>query len=578
MPKLLLLLLLLTPLSFAAQYQSRELAPPSADDIQAGTLSIEQLESQLDKSNNDYQKASTARFLARHYLQEKRYGKAIIYYKKTLEGEGLSPYAKQDVLAELAQAYYLNKQYHDSINSLKQRSELGGKEEAHYVLIQALNYHFLSQAQRAISSAEQAQQLEPRPSAEFLQQLLMIYYNHGAFEQALQVQKQYLQLKPWDARAWKHLTNIYLQQKDYKNAASSLSLALLNQLELSEQDVMQLAELYAVTKNPYAAARLIANTIKNADFQQLEKQYRYWLMAKEYQQAAQTLEAMLAITPSTENFLELAKLKQLLQHWPDMHSAVINACKLHLPDDLAGEANLLLGISELEQGHYEQAQIAFINASSIGGVIDEANAWLDYMQAENIDTDIDSFKGPCAPSWSRFNPKQLVAATSSKQNSSDNSSDKNINYQIKTSPAQTLAIADYTLAVSELERKIKPLAIKLGMSIAKSKGQISGGLLFVFSEPSKADAKVLHFQMAFPVSKAPNSRGQRFRIEEDAGYYAASLIVEDKPEQLINYWAAFYQQVVADGHELSMTTRQNILEAKEGHIKAELLIGLKKQD
>lgn len=577
MPRLLLALLLSCYCysSFAAQYQSRELAPPSAQEIQAGALSIEELEAQLNSSNNDYQKASTARFLARHYLQEKAYRKAITYYKKSLEGDGLSRYAKQDIQAELAQAYYLDKQYQESINSLKQRNELGGQEEARYLLIQALSHHYLAQSAQALNAADQAQQLQKRPTAEFLQQLLMIYYEQGALTKALDVQKSYLQLKPWDANGWKQLASIYLQQKDYQNAANSLSLALQNQLELSETDIMQLAELYAATRNPYAGARLINTHIKQPSFQQLEKQYRYWLMAKEYQHAINSLQQMLAFKPNTEDYLELAKLNQLTQDWPAMQSAVLSACKLHLPDELAGEANVLLGISELEQGHYEQAQIAFTNATFIGGVIEEANAWLDYMQAENIDAELDDFKGPCAPSWARFSPKQVVVAS---KNSATSDAAPTINYQIKTAAEQTLAIADYTLPIKELERKIKPLAIKLGMSIAQNKGKIDGGLLFIFSEPANANAEIIHFQMAFPVSKVPEVRGQRFRIEQDSGYYAASLIVETKPKDLIDYWTAFYQQVAADGHELAMSARQNILAAEGEKIKVELLIGLKKKN
>lgn len=575
MSRLLLTLLFFCCSSFAAQYQSRELAPPSAQEIQAGALSIDELEAQLDSNNNDYQKASTARFLARHYLQEKAYAKSILYYKKSLESDGLSRYAKQDILAELAQAYYLHKQYQPSINSFKQRLELGGKEEAHHLLIEALAHYFLAQTAEALSAADKAQQLQARPTAEFLQQLLMIYYNQGAFTKALNVQKSYLQLKPWDANGWKQLSTIYLQKKDYQNAASSLSLALQNQLELTEQDIMQLAELYAVTKNPYAGARLISTHIKRANFQQLEKQYRYWLMAKEYQLAIKSLQQMLAIKPSTEDYLELAKLNQLMQDWSAMQNAVLSACKLHLPDELAGEANVLLGISELEQGHYEQAQIAFTNATFIGGVIEEANAWLDYMQAENIDAELDDFKGPCAPSWARFSPKQVVVAS---KNSATSDAAPAIDYQIKTTAEQTLAIADYTLPIKELERKIKPLAIKLGMNIAQNKGKIDGGLLFIFSEPANANAEIIHFQMAFPVSKVPEVRGQRFRIEQDSGYYAASLIVETKPKDLIDYWATFYQQVVADGHELAMNARQNILAAEGEKIKVELLIGLKKKN
>src|SRR5690606_13204177 len=139
-----------------------------------------------------------------------------------------------------------------------------------------------------------------------------------------------------------------------------------------------------------------------------------------------------------------------------------------------GEANLLLGISELNLQDFTEARAAFINATLIGGVIDEANDWLAYMQAQDIQADEKAkITGACTPKWARVKSQQLAIATQA-QATGDTAT---VSYQVKISPNQTLAIADYTLALDELKTKIKPLAIKLGMSIVKNKGQIDGNML-----------------------------------------------------------------------------------------------------
>ena len=76
LPPLLLCSLLLgySVITDAAQYRSRELKASSMG--KQVEKSIEQLEAELGSIADDYGKASTARYLARHFSNEKYYSKA----------------------------------------------------------------------------------------------------------------------------------------------------------------------------------------------------------------------------------------------------------------------------------------------------------------------------------------------------------------------------------------------------------------------------------------------------------------------------------------------------------------------
>jgi len=574
---LFIVVLLLSNIVQAGQYRSRELAPPSQEQIQAAELSISEIENQLPSIDDNYSKASTARFLARHFLQEQNYKKAEDYYQQAMIEDGLSTYAKQDILAELAQLYLHIKNYPAVLESLEQRTQLGGKDDNTLLLIQALAYYHTQAFKQAISAADKVQALEKNPSSATLKQLLFIYFNSQAYAKAASVQQRYVEMHPEAMDAWRNLASIYIKLTNHSRAADTLALAWHKGLAFESRDILLLAELYAISNNPFAAGRLLEHAMQQSKLEtsisSLEKQFRYWLLAREQDKAIQSLEQMVKIQPDVERYLQLAQLQSENEQWLPAKSSVLQACQLSLADQYVGKANLLLGISEWNLDNPAAARSAFINATLIGGVNEQANSWLRYIQAEpSSDKEQQAFNGPCTPKWARTTSRQLAIATGKSQESQEES----IQYSIKTSAPQTLFVGSYTLAVKLLENRIRPLAMQLGMAIAKNRGSISGPMHFIFNKPIQPEDEVIEFQMAFPISRAPDVTG-RYKVVDDPGYNHASTIFDDHPEQLGNAWKKLYEKVIADGHELSGSGRQIVLEPGKETIKMELQLGIIKE-
>lgn len=572
-----LLLLLLSYSSTASQYRSRELAPPSQEQLMASQLSIADLEKSLNSQQDAYSKASTARFLARHFLQEKDYNKAATYYRESLQDDGLSPYAKQDVLAELAQLYMLQQQYAGALAAIEQRQQLGGQENSTLLLIQGMAWYYTGQYNKAVAAADKVQALEHNPDPLLLKQLLFIYFNSKAYAQAAAVQQRYLEKMPQDLQGWRQLSAIYLKQDKQTKAADTLALAWRNGLPLEARDLVQLAELYAINRNPFAAGRVFEQAMQQgilaASPDNLDKQFRYWLLARERDRAIKTLQQALQQQPDIERYLQLAQLQMEEQQWPAMKQSVLNACAIALPDEYVGRANLLLGISELNMQQYAAARSALINATLIGGAMDEAAAWLRYMDAEQIAAEEqEMFSGACTPKWARASRRQLAVAVA--RSEQQQPTVKAVQYTIKTTAPQTLFVGSYTVPVVELEQKILPLAMQLGMAVSKNRGRINGPMQFIFPEPVLPGAEVIRFQMAFPISKAPDVTG-RYQVVQDTGFKAASMLFNDQPQNLPAAWAKLYEQVTADGHSATGVGRQVILEPGKDTIKMELLLGVK---
>lgn len=556
-------------------YRSRELAPPSQEQIMASQLSVVDLEKSMATMADPYSKASTARFLARHYLQEKSYAKAERFYQEALLEQGLSHYALQEVLEELAQVQLMQKNYRGVLQSLAKREQLGGKENSTLLLIQALASYHTQNYNDAVQYADKLQVFDKNLTADSLKQLLFIYFNSKSYKQAASVQQRYLALMPNDMNAWRQLAAIYLKLEDKQKAADTLALAMHNGLALEPRDIVLLAEIYVVNHNPFAAGRLFDEAFERgvleANADNLDKQFRYWLMARERTRAIKSLQLSLKKQPDIDRYLQLAQLQMDEQQWQAMRDSVLSACAIALPDEYVGRANLLLGISELNLKNPAAARNAFINATLIGGFIDQANAWLRYMDAENILVEEQQeFSGACTPKWARV-AKEKLWDSSTEANTEKTI--ENFQYSIKTIADQKLIVGSYTLAIVEMEKKIPSLAMQLGMAIAKNRGKISGPMHFIFPETPEPDAKVMRIQMAFPVTKEPDMLG-RYAVREDSGFKAATVLFTGDPKNALAMWIKLYEQVMKDGHALSGESRQVILEANKKGVKMELQLGI----
>ncbi|MEE4143925.1 MAG: hypothetical protein V2I26_03925, partial [Halieaceae bacterium] len=93
------------------QYRSKIRIDPNADVSGDAGLSIEELEKQINSITGSYARSSAGRHLARHFVEQGEYDKAIDYYRTALAAGGLSDVANREMLREMAQVYLLDENY-----------------------------------------------------------------------------------------------------------------------------------------------------------------------------------------------------------------------------------------------------------------------------------------------------------------------------------------------------------------------------------------------------------------------------------------------------------------------------------
>ena len=374
-----LLLLFNLPLAHAAQYVSRELSAPQTASAHS-EKSINELEKEVAELKDAYARASTERFLARFYLQQGQEGdlqKAIKYYQQALtdtEGEeGLSRFAKQETVTELATIYFFQKNYTEYLHALEQLIDFGGQLDLQLQIKQAVAFYHLGKKQAALKNTHQVYQSLKKqaqtPDKSTLQQLLFLFFHLQSYQRAADVQQQLLSLEHDDINQWRRLAQIYIKAGKNDRAAESLLLAYKKGLVLSIEDLMLLCDLLALAKNPFAAATYLQEFMQkgllSSSVIRFEKLFNYWFKAGEIDKAIAALNQAAELKPDVERFLNLAELHRQQGQWKFMQNAVLKACSKDLADEFVSRANVLLGISELKQGNKASARQAFINATFV---------------------------------------------------------------------------------------------------------------------------------------------------------------------------------------------------------------------
>jgi len=578
------------------QYQSKQLLDPSNNLNESAIMSIQELENSLNSIDNAYAKASTERHLARHYLKNKEYDKAIAFYEEALSSEGLSSYANVEMLGELIAVYMLKKDYRNADKTINKFVSQGGKPDTKIYLMQAQAKYKLKDfvgTSAALDKALQSGNGKNAHSAETLNRALALYYSIGNYNKSADILKQLLNRNPNESANWQRLASMYIKQGKHQTALNVLTLAWEKNIPFNAKEVVLLADLYASQNNPHQGARILQEGIDRGiispDSKTYQRLFNYWLQAKEKKRAVQALEKAASLTRDTELNLYLAQLHMEADKWQAMQDTMLRACKSHIEDRFVGKANLLLGISQMKLGDSDAARRSFINATLVGGANDEAGQYLRFMKAEPPSPREKRYlSGPCQSkstasvfaSQSYKAPKKQKSSKAKPTSQAKTSSTGNKSYapvQSKTVSSQKLFYTTYTFTPEQMKDELSSKAIKLALTATKSGGTIDGPMHLIFEEPLQEGAEEVTFKLAFPIKGSVRSRGKN-KVTSDRGFKCTYVSYEGSEEGLATAWKKLYDDTLAAGHTLSDESRQIFSEDNSPGsktIKAELQLGIK---
>ncbi len=544
-------------------------------------LSIEELEQQIKSISDSYAKSSAGRHLARHYVEQGEYQKAIDYYRTALSADGLSDVANREMLRELAQVYLLSENYVAATSTLEKALRIKLVPDPGDYLLLAQAYYRQGKLVQVVASLDPIREQGLTLSLAQKRQALALYYQAGAYAQCEQLLKQLLDAEPNNPDNWHHLASVYVQQGKRKQALDQLTLAREKSVPFAEQDMLLLADLQAVNGNPFGAATVLEDALGSkvvtANALNYRKLFQFWLQARENDKATAALIKAARLSGDIELYLYLAQLQMEEEAWQPMYDTMLAACQKQLKDKYVGRANLLLGISQLKLGDETSARRSFINATLIGGAGAQAGKWLDFMQAAPAtDREARRIVGVCHGA----NDKQVAADEFATDDGVAGTADaavaqsegsSGLAVETKTVPKLSFFYLEYDKPLDQLAGDARSLALPMAVALTKGGGTVDGPLQII----ARAETGVL--ELGFPVRGVPRA-GRKYKTRGTAEFKCAYLVYDSSAGALADVWAEFLAAVEDAGMEVT-DERRVLLQVNKGGdagaARLELQIGIK---
>jgi tetratricopeptide (TPR) repeat protein len=558
------------------QYRSK-IRLDQGDSLSAGAgLSIAELEQQINSISDAYAKSSAGRHLARHYVEQKQYAKAIEFYQTALAAEGLSDVANREMLRELAQVYLLNEDYRAAARTLERALAIQLAPDAGDYLLLAQAYYRLGNYVPVVSALDKIAAQNLPLDIPQQRQALALYYQAGAYPQCERILRQLLDAEPGNADNWHQLASIYLQQGKRQQALDQLALAWEKSVPFREQEILLYADLQAVTGNPYGAAQTLAQALRAQTVEANGKHYRklfeFWLTAREHDKATAALVQAARLTGDIELYLYLAQLQMEQEAWQPMYQTMTEACSAQLQDKYVSRANLLLGVSQLKLGDTAGARRSFINATLIGGATGQAGRWLQFMQAEPATAkEARRIVGICYGSSDKgVSAGSIAVAQAAADTDAPAEGQGEVAVQTRVVAPLRLFYTESDLPLPELAAKMRSLAVSMQVAIVKSGGAADGPLQLL----SIGDGAGAQLQLGFPVKGSPRAGG-RFKMRKSEPFNCAYYTYKGSMDGLVVSLGEFAEAVQAAGYELSDERRLVFANPKgDSAVEIEVQLGI----
>ncbi len=331
--------------------------------------------------------AMTWQLIGHIHAAQELYLKAIDAYEQALTQNALNDTFKRPIMVNLGQLYISESQYQKGITLLTQwlqgNKKINNTTAGMHILI-ANAYTILQNFDKAIEHARLAIEQHSEPKESWYQMLLGTYYENKQYEHAIGVLETLIGRYPAKKKYWQQLSSLQMLQKQANNALLTLQLAWQKQLLDEEQDLFDLANLYALQGLPHEAATVLHTGLDNktiqTTFNHWNRVAQLYLMANENTKSIAMMEQALQFSQAGDDFLTLAQLYVADEQWQAAERLLKSAlAKRSLTKTI--EAKYLYGIVLFEQNKPSQAIDLFEKIKNDPEYGSKAQQWIAFFQA-----------------------------------------------------------------------------------------------------------------------------------------------------------------------------------------------------
>lgn len=360
-----------------------ESEPPQ---IQAAKRLVEEV--QRIKDLEPYELAQVYNFNAYLAYTQGNTGQAIKAYEQVLAQPELPEAMTTQTIYTLAQLYFANEQYQQSIKMLDRwfANAVNPGPDPYILLGQA--YYQVGDFKKALVPVETAIRLAKeggKPVKEnWLLLLRVFYYELNDYPKVVQILEELLQQWP-KKEYWIQLAGMYGELDKGPQQVAAYEVAFRQGLLTQERELIQMAQLYMSQEVPYLAAKVLSKGMDSGVIKRDGKNMRLlsqaWAMAQNDDKAIPALQEAARLTGDAELYVRLAQSYINLEDWEKAIDALQTALSrggVKRPD----QARVMLGMAQFNLNQLKAAEDTFRLAAQDSRSSKTARQWIQYIQAE----------------------------------------------------------------------------------------------------------------------------------------------------------------------------------------------------
>ncbi len=353
-----------------------------------GTGRYDEASTRLDairtSRTNAYEHALVLQTRGHLYARRNEHRQAIDALNACLALDALPKAARQDTRYLLIQMQVASASHQNAADrmDLWLASEKSPSAEAH-----ALAGSIYSRVERLEAAADHLRRAIDKakePNELWFRQLVAVHIADEHQDAAVKLLSEMVRRFPERKEYWLQLSATYHAVGEEDNALAVMDLVYRRGLQLSESELLKLANFMIYMDLPFKAGGVLWEALRtgaiSASAENWELVSDAWLKAREIPLALEAIDRALEVASSDDLQLRRARLAVDLEDW----RVVLEATEAALTNGGAGqsgEAHMLSGIAHYHLDHYDDALEAFAQALSDDASNGQVRRWIDFVSA-----------------------------------------------------------------------------------------------------------------------------------------------------------------------------------------------------
>ncbi len=340
-----------------------------------------------DRRLNDTEKATVEQALGFSAAQMERYDQAISHMREAIRLDVLPDNQHFEMILQVAQLLHLVEQYDEALLQLDYWFCVSTEDAQKFAEVWVLKASLHIQQEdypEALTAIDQAIEISEDPEEAWYRVKLGMHLELKQYSPAVDVLKILIQMDSNRKDYWMQLAGSYLELNDNQEAMAALRLAYRKNLLDRSSEFLQLAGLLQEQDSPRQAAEVMQDGLRRGIIEATSRNWEMaagaWFEAREMDESLAAYERAGELSDSGRIDFQRASILTNLEDWPNVIDSASRALeKGGLTDSQVGNAHLLVGMAQFNEGDLDAAESAFQQAQNYDRVADAASEWINHI-------------------------------------------------------------------------------------------------------------------------------------------------------------------------------------------------------